>query len=383
MEKYQLVIMAAGKGTRMRSDLPKVLHRVCGLTLIERILRAGTSLRPTNVVVVTGFGADLVEREVRRVVGTRSLNVPIVFAHQLEQRGTGDAVRTALPFLNDDRVFIAPGDMPLLDTVAIEEIVAGDMSYGHPDVLAVSFHAANPTGYGRIVRDPRGSVSRVVEERDATPEIRKIAEVNSSLYCAGAAFLRNAIPQLHPKNAQSELYLTDILEIAASGGKRAEALCCSRAVVFSGANSRAELSDLERVRREEINHKWMESGVTMEDPERTYIDEDVTLASDCYLGAGTRLCGATKIDRMVRITGDAVVCESTIGAGTEIALGCSISNSAISSAVRIGPFTHLVAGTLVGEGAEVGSPDKKTNTASVRGGIPDHLSYQKGSGTEN
>ncbi|MCC6954045.1 MAG: bifunctional UDP-N-acetylglucosamine diphosphorylase/glucosamine-1-phosphate N-acetyltransferase GlmU [Deltaproteobacteria bacterium] len=375
---FEVMILAAGKGTRMRSQLPKVLHRVCGLTLLERCLRASLGISPRRIVVVAGYGEELLRAEVERLKKTeRFSNVEIELARQPEQRGTGHAVMCGLPAISKtaDRLLILPGDCPLMNEDSVREIAKADVSLGRPDVVVVSFEPEIMIEYGRIIRDSAGKFLRVTEHKDCTPAERSIREVNASIYTTSVEFLRQALPKLEPKNAQNELYFTDVPAIGRELGRTVEAYLLSTARSALGANSRAELSQLERIAREQINIRIMESGVTLEDPAATYIDEDVEIGPDTYLGAGTRLYGKTSIAGGVHAEGELFVSDSTIGADTLLRLGTHIESSLVGAKCKIGPFAHLRPGSVLEDEVHLGNFVETKQTTMAKGSKANHLAY--------
>ncbi|MCB0359428.1 MAG: NTP transferase domain-containing protein, partial [Bdellovibrionales bacterium] len=260
-----VLVLAAGKGTRMRSSLPKVLHRLCGRTLIERTIRAIEPLNPRRIVVMVGFGKDLVEQELARlreegIAGSAEL----VAVHQKEQRGTGHAVQVALAEISDfsSRLLVLPGDVPLIRTETLSTLVS-DESLSQEGIYFLSGIFDDPSGFGRVVRDAGRRVLSIVEDRDCSPEERELAEINSSMYLFPTAFLRSTINQLQSANAQGELYLTDVIQHGVRADLPVEAFPVANNLEIAGANNRAELVALEDIRREQINRAWMEAGVSM------------------------------------------------------------------------------------------------------------------------
>ena len=370
----QVVVLAAGKGTRMRSNLPKVLHRVCGLTLLERVLRAALMLHPSRVVVVTGFGAELVQRELdelreRGLFGAANLEV----VQQLEQRGTGHAVMSALPALDGaGNVMVLPGDCPLIKGEELRDFAVAAQS------ARLSFVTCEPddaTGYGRVVRGPDGAVQAIVEQKDCTPEQLRIGEINAAIYLAELGFLKESVGQLTTANAQGEYYLTDIISYGVKKGLKIGTSKLADPDAALGANSRAELSGLEAKRRAAINWALMESGVTMEDPATTYIDEDVTIGSESYIGAGTKLKGLTKVGAGAQIDGNCLILDSTIGERVHVKLSCVIADSELGNGVEVGPFAHLRPGTKLGDEVRIGNFVETKKAVLGQGAKANHLSY--------
>lgn len=372
----QVVTLAAGKGVRMRSARPKVVHRLAGRTLIERVLRATVPLKPSRMVVVVGYGAD----EVREAVNAASMarafgDTEVRFAEQTSQLGTGDAARAALPLLEPaGPVLILPGDSPLLTSERLAAFFEEHRATG-AQLSFITCEPPDPTGYGRVVRDNRGSVSGIVEHKDCTAAQRHIREINSSIYLVDYGFLTQALSALRNDNAQKEYYLTDIVAAAVADGATVTAHAAGAAVEILGVNSKAELAVLEAIRRAQIAEHWMREGVTMEDPRAVYIDEDVTIGADSFIGAGTRLRGQTVIGERVVIDGNSLISDSTIATGVHVKLGSVITDARVGSRAVIGPYSHLRPGSELSEEVHVGNFVETKQTTIGRGSKANHLSY--------
>ena len=354
--EYQVLILAAGKGVRMRSSRPKVLHRLCGLTLIERVIRAASAAKPKQITVVVGSGADQVEAEIQRLRSADFLaGVKVVTVLQTEQKGTGHAVQVAQPALNPavDRVLILPGDVPLLRTETVEEILAGDAADPASALLVISSCPPSAQGYGRLVRGDDGRVLAIVEQKDCSPAQAQIREINTAIYCASNAFLQESLPALRAENAQREYYLTDIVEFGVTRGRKVRGYQLKNYLDAAGANSRAELSDLEQQRRQQLNRRLMEGGVTLENPGAVYVDEDVRVGEDCFLGANVRLRGKTNVGAGAVIDGDSLIGDSIIGERSHVGIGCVIEASHIGNECRIAPHSVLPEGTELPDCQEI------------------------------
>ncbi|MGB2788785.1 MAG: NTP transferase domain-containing protein, partial [Dokdonella sp.] len=287
----QVVILAAGKGVRMRSELPKVLHKLCGQSLVERALRAVCGLKPGRVVVVVGFKAELVRAEVSRLNATGAFGeAEVLCVDQVEQHGTGHATQIAFAQLDPNlpHVMVLPGDAPLVDASMLGDFF-DYYNQVQADLSLLSCCPPDAASFGRVVRSNANEVVAIVERKDCSSEQVKISEINSSIYLGNYNFLSQALPMLKNDNAQGEYYLTDIVGFGSGLGKKVTAFCSDRWQNLVGANSRAELSALEKIRRREICLAWMDVGVTFEDPDSVYIDELVELNGDTFIGAGTRL----------------------------------------------------------------------------------------------
>ena len=369
------IVLAAGKGTRMRSELPKVLHELCGQSLLRRTLLALAAFSPLEIIVVIGSGRELVEVELREILELAELeNIEIRSVVQQQQRGTGDAARIGFEACvkNSTHLAIVPGDIPLLTADTLKPIFADELS---EQVRILSCLHPQPKGFGRIVRDSKGQVSSIVEEKDASDDQRKISEINSSVYLVSRPVLEVTLPQLTTANAQGEFYLTDIVELAAKNGTGVTACCSEDYLRLSGANTRVELAALERQRRDELVEQLQLSGVTFEDPATVYIDEGVSVGVDSWIGANTRLLAQTKIGCEVVIEGDTRISNSSIGNGSHLKLGCYITDSVIAEQCSLGPFVQVRPGTELDSGVKLGNFVEVKKAKMGKGAKANHLAY--------
>ena len=304
-----VVVLAAGQGTRMRSELPKVLHEAAGLPLLEHVLRAAAPLNPARSVVVVGHGAERVRDRFRAW--------DVSFVTQEEQLGTGHAFRQAGPALagHEGPLLVLNGDGPLLTTDTLRRIVAAP---GPGDAMALlACELADPAGYGRILRGEDGAVRGIVEEKDATPEQRRILEVNAGTYLFVDDALGRA-ERLDNDNAAGEYYLTDLVAMALAEGSGVATASCDDPREAMGVNTRAQLAEAEDVLRQRIRRRWLAEGVTLRDPATAYIDPDVTLSSDVVLDPGVVLRGATHVGEGARIGAYAVLTDCTVAPGAVV-----------------------------------------------------------------
>lgn len=373
----QIVVLAAGKGSRMKSRLPKVLHKLCGLTLLERSLRAACKLKPRAITVVLGQEAELV-REQLRAFQQSSFAEGIEFFDVLQspQQGTGQAVQVAVPsFLASvEQILVMPADCPLIKASCLENLLA-QHERAKPAISLLSCTPPEPQGFGRIKRDVQLNVLAIVEEKDCSAEEKKLSEINSSIYAFSKSFLAEEIFKLENKNAQSEYYLTDLVERAVGRAERVLAFCDADYQALLGANTRAELAALEKIQRLRINTEAALNGVSFEDLESTYIEEDVVLAEDCYLGAGSRLYGKTRLAEGVSIEGDSVLRNAEVGKDSRIKLGCYIEDSSIGPACEVGPFAHIRPGSRFEAHVKVGSFVETKKAHLKSGAKANHLAY--------
>lgn len=339
-----IVIMAAGKGTRMKSRTPKVLQKLAGRPLLGHVLATAGQLQARSVVVITGHGAPEVEAasaSMASVLGQFDLN----FARQEPQLGTGHAVQQALPVLADDGVVVVlSGDVPLTEAATLQALVA---AAGHDQLALLTVRLQDPTGYGRIVRGSDGRVQRIVEHKDATPAQRGIDEIYSGIMAVPARLLRPWLAALTNHNAQGEYYLTDVVAMAVAQGVAVVGHCIADAVQVAGVNSPVQLAALERAHQQRQAHGLMEQGVRLADPARFDL-RDHAHGTPAHL-----VCGQdVEIDVGCIFTG-----QVEIGAGARIGAHCHISNAVIAADAVIHPFTHIdgeAAGASVGAGALIG-----------------------------
>lgn len=360
-----IVVLAAGMGTRMKSDLAKVLHRAAGRTLLDWVLEAVQPLSAGAVVAVVGHQAEEVAATLPQWVRP---------ALQAPQLGTGDAARVGLDGLGMDAgtVLVLPGDMPLLSTAALEDLVAHHRGTGAAATI-LSARMSDPHGYGRIVRDDDGSVARIVEERDATDEERLISETNTSVYAFDAALLAAALAKLGTDNSQAEYYLTDVIEILTSQRHRVEAVATGE-LEASGVNSHAHLADVAAVLRRRINERLMADGVWMLDPERVYIDSGVVVEGGARIHPDTYLAGSTRVEAGADVGPGVHATDSTIGAGAKVRFAV-LDTVTIGPRADVGPFTYLRPGADLREASKAGAfVEVKQSTIGARSKVP-HLSY--------
>jgi bifunctional UDP-N-acetylglucosamine pyrophosphorylase/glucosamine-1-phosphate N-acetyltransferase len=368
MADRHVVILAAGKGTRMKSDLPKVLHRICGMSLIEHVLRLADSLAPSSVTVVVGHQADDVRRAFADRPGLR-------FALQQPQLGTGHALLQAETMLSGARgtVVLLSGDVPLLRDGTLTALVSGHEQAGAAaTVLTAEVDA--PDGYGRIVRD-QGRLAAIVEHKDATPAERRIREINSGVYAFELAGLFDALRALGSANAQGEYYLPDLVKILAARGLTVQTATVSDAREILGVNSRKELAELADILKTRTNDALMEAGVTIVDPATTFVDVDVRIGTDTILHPGVYLEGTTSIGSRCEIHSGVRIVDSVVDDDVVINNHCVVTTSRVSRGARIGPFVHIRPESQVGPDAHVGNFVELKKTSLGRGAKANHLSY--------
>jgi bifunctional UDP-N-acetylglucosamine pyrophosphorylase/glucosamine-1-phosphate N-acetyltransferase len=369
------IVLAAGLGTRMKSKRAKVLHEIGGEPMIVRVARKFVGTDPQSpVVFVVGHQAREVEAAVRASVPAGQF----IFVTQTAQRGTGDAARigmSALPADFDGAVRIHYGDMPMLSSRTCHAfgtyICGSDAALGF-----ISVRLDDPANYGRVVRDAKGTVEKIVEARDTAPAQRAIKEINTGVYYVNRApQLRDWLDELKPNNAQGEYYLTDIVSIASRRGEKVEAWVATDPAEFAGINSREELADMEAENRAAVNRKLMASGVTLVDPATAYISEQAEIAPDCVIGPNVQILGACKLGEGVRIDGTAWLSNVTIGPRCHLKLGVRAEDCSIGEESEIGPFANLRAGTELAGHNRIGNFVETKKAHLGRGTKASHLSY--------
>ncbi|MBC7962771.1 MAG: bifunctional UDP-N-acetylglucosamine diphosphorylase/glucosamine-1-phosphate N-acetyltransferase GlmU [Steroidobacteraceae bacterium] len=369
MESRAAVVLAAGKGTRMKSGVIKVLHAAAGLPMIAWPVAAAREAGADPIVLVIGHQANAVQGVFRGAGDIRC-------AMQEEQLGTGHAVACALDALAGFRgtVLILCGDTPLLRPETLTDLLKfhGDHSAAVTVLTAVM---DDPYGYGRVVRDENGRVTRIVEQKDADPEEQDIREINSGIYCMESAFLFDNIRSVGNDNAQQEYYLTDLVALAVGKELVCLAMSTADADEIMGVNDRAQLADAARVLRRRINREHMLSGVTMIDPEQTYIDHGVTIGSDtvihpnCHIGGGTVIGSGCEIEQGVSIS------DCRIGDGCHIKAGSVLEGSQLHQDVAVGPMAHLRPGTELQSHVKIGNFVETKKVLMGEGSKASHLTY--------
>jgi len=364
-----VVVLAAGEGTRMRSATPKVLHEICGRSLIAHALAAARAVHPERVLVVVGHGREHVIPHVGEIDAQVQ---PVV---QEQQNGTGHAVRVALEAIGEltGTVLVTYGDTPLLSGGTL----AGLLERHHGDGNAVTVLTAivpDPTGYGRVVRDTDGSVAAIVEQKDATDEQRAIGEVNSGVYAFDAKLLRDALGRLSTDNAQGEEYLTDVLAILRHDGRPVGAVVTPDHHEILGVNDRSQLAELRRLLNDRVLAGWMRAGVTVVDPLSTWVDVGVTLEADAVLLPNTQLYGATHVAGGAEVGPNSTLRDTHVAAGASVICTYAIGAD-IGSGATVGPFTYLRQGARLSAKAKAGAYVEIKNAEIGTGSKVPHLSY--------
>jgi bifunctional UDP-N-acetylglucosamine pyrophosphorylase/glucosamine-1-phosphate N-acetyltransferase len=361
-----IVVLAAGQGKRMMSDLPKVVHETAGRTLIDRVLGSVAPLEPDSTVVVLGHGA---ERVAHLLPDWATVTV------QERQLGTGDATRVGLEalggdFQTGDRVMVLYGDMPLLTTGLLERLADLPQGVAARMVTAVF---ERPDGYGRVIRDDSGAVTGIVEDRDCSPEQAAVQEINAGVYCFDAVALAAAISRIGPHNAQGEFYLTDAIGILVGEGRRVEPVPSPPEEVV-GINSQDQLAEATRLVQRRTARRLMDAGVWILDPDRTYIDDTVEVAPGARIYPGVHLEGATKVAAGAQVGPEVFASDSTIGDGSTVWYAV-LRGATIGTGCEIGPYASLRPGSVVADGAKIGTFVETKNTTVGEGAKVPHLAY--------
>jgi bifunctional UDP-N-acetylglucosamine pyrophosphorylase/glucosamine-1-phosphate N-acetyltransferase len=367
-----VLIMAAGLGTRMKSNRAKVLHELGGLPLITYVSRAAQSLDPKSIVVVVGHQADEVRKVVREEIGELA-----GFAIQPEQRGTGDAVESARGlFENSDSVLVVlSGDVPMIRADTLKKLVEHHReTESDCSILTVRFE--NPTGYGRIIRDEQNAFVRIVEQKDATEEQRQVKEINSGVYCFDTRKLYKALQSLKPTNQQAEYYLTDVPEILLAEGGVVTCFLHSEVREVTGINTRAELAEFENLlRRSTIRGLMVDGGVTFIDPSHAYISAEAQIGRDCVIYPDVSIEGKSVVGEGCVVRSGARITNSRLGANVTVKDHSVIIDSEIGSNCSVGPFAHLRMNAYLADKATVGNFVEVKKSRLGKGTKAMHLTY--------
>lgn len=366
MKQSKTIILAAGQGTRMHSQKPKVLHQVCGKNILDYVVEVSRAAGIDDIGVIVGYQADVV---------TASLPPEVAIMLQKEQLGTGHAVVQALPFFDNfqGNLIVLVGDAPLIRPETIEGLVSRHETNGYAaTVLTAEF--ADPTGYGRMIKNAANELVRIVEEKDASPEEKMVREINSGMYCFDAQTLKVALQELKTDNAQGEYYLTDVIEIIRKMGKTAGTYTTPDCEDIQAINSKNQLAEAEVVMRKRINQKLMAAGVTMIDPATTYISSQTTIGQDTILYPGVILEGETVIGHDTTIGANSHLVNAKIGDHVTIQ-NSTILDSAVDDATSVGPYAYIRPGSRIGKHCKVGDFVEVKNSIMGDGAKASHLTY--------
>jgi bifunctional UDP-N-acetylglucosamine pyrophosphorylase / glucosamine-1-phosphate N-acetyltransferase len=343
-----VIILAAGEGTRMKSEIPKVLHRICGRTMLDYVLAAARELDPEQLIVVVGHRRD----EVIRHLAEHAPDARPVIQHR--RGGTGHAVRMAIEEagLGHGTVVVTYGDSPVLRGETLAALLH-EHTVRQAAVTALTTMMADPTGYGRIIRDDAGEFLEIIEEADATPEQRTIREANSGVYAFDASLLADSVKRVPTNNAKGEEYLTDVVAILRAEGHRVASVLIADNSEVSGVNDRAQLAHARQILNSRLLGAWMRAGVTVVDPATTMIDAGVIIEPDAEIGPGTQLEGRTVIEAGAKVGPGCLLRDTAVGRGATVTYAVCES-ALIGPGAAVGPFIHLPPGSRVGPGEVAG-----------------------------
>ena len=360
-----VIILAAGQGTRMRSDRPKVLELLAGRPLLEHVLNAAETMHADEICVVCGYGGE----QVRQTFAERN----VIWVEQQPQRGTGHAVQQALPAIKPDSiVLILCGDVPLVAPQTLQRLVDLAMK----DRLAIlTVEASDPSGYGRIIREPDGQIRAIVEDSDASPEQRTICEVNTGSLASPMKYLSSWLEKLRPDNAQDEYYLTDIVSLAVADGRSVEGVVAKSETEVMGINDKVQLAEAERAYRIRASNELMLQGVGIADPARIDLRGDLVCGKDVYLDINTVFEGSVELGDGVTIGPNSIIRDTRIAAGSHVYENCILDNATVGKDCAIGPYARLRPEAVLEQGARVGNFVEIKKSRVGAGSKVNHLSY--------
>ena len=370
MNQTHVVVLAAGKGTRMKSEVPKVLHGISGLPVIEHVLRKAVALSPSSITVVVGHGADQVKAGLAGFAGGT-----LQFVVQEKQLGTGHALLQTRDLLagKTGTVILLSGDVPLLSVASLQALVAAHTEAGAAATV-ITANATRPFGYGRIVRTS-GRISKIVEEKDASSAQRAINEINSGIYAFELEPLFGALDSIGAANKQGEYYLPDLIAIYRKQKRAVATWTVARWDEIRGINSRTELAEVSSMVRQQKNEELMAAGVTIVDPATTYVDADVVIGADTVLHPCVFIEGSTKIGSACEIHSGARIVNSTLGDRVCVRNHTVVTDSTVEAGAFLGPFAHVRPGSQIGENAHIGNFVELKKTTLGKGAKANHLAY--------
>lgn len=362
---FKAIILAAGKGTRMKSKHPKVVHKVCGKEMVNHVIDVSKKSGVQDVVVILGHGSETVKE---------SIPSDSQIAMQTEQLGTGHAVKMAKEYINDDdTIVVLCGDTPLVKEDTLRRLFAYHVEKGYVATVLTT-KVDNPTGYGRIIRDNHEDLLKIVEQKDASEEEKLVNEINSGIYCFDGKSLRESLDLIDNNNAQGEYYLTDTIKIMRDRGQKVGAYNGSTIEELMGVNSRVELSKAEEIMRKRINTSHMVNGVTIIDVNSTYIESDVEIGNDTIVYPGVMLKGNTKIGSGCIIGMNCNISNSTIGDYTKVE-SSTIIDSTVGENTIVGPYAYLRPNSNIGSHVKIGDFVEVKNATIGDNSKASHLSY--------
>jgi bifunctional UDP-N-acetylglucosamine pyrophosphorylase/glucosamine-1-phosphate N-acetyltransferase len=357
-----VVILAAGKGTRMYSALPKVLHRLAGRPLLSHVVHTARSLKPQRIVIVYGHGGDQVPQALR--------GDDLIFVEQEPQLGTGHAVQQALPKLAARRTLVLYGDVPLIAAATLQRALSFE-----DGLILITASPEDPTGYGRIVRDGTGAVVRIVEQGDASPEQKAISEINTGILAAPTPELASWLSRIGNDNVQREFYLTDVISLAVADGTSIHTAQPADLFETLGVNSKQQLAQLERIYQRQQAERLLARGVTLADPARIDIRGELTCEQDVTIDVGCVFEGSVRLEEGTSVGAHCVIKDAHIEANAQILPFCHIEGARIGAQARVGPYARLRPGTVLAQHTHVGNFVETKNASLAEGSKANHLSY--------
>ncbi|MDO5368402.1 bifunctional UDP-N-acetylglucosamine diphosphorylase/glucosamine-1-phosphate N-acetyltransferase GlmU [Kocuria sp.] len=367
-----IIVLAAGKGTRMKSKTPKILHEIGGRSMVGHALKVARELHPEQLVAVIRHQRDLVEEHIN------SLDADVLIADQSDVPGTGSAVDAGLDVLDRETpvagtVVVTYGDVPLLTAQTLQGFVAYHRDHGNAVTVLTADHPT-PGKYGRILRDENGQLAEIKEFKDATEQERAVVEVNSGIFAFDAAVLRDSLARVDTDNAQAEKYLTDVPKLARAAGHRVDALKMADFMELEGANDREQLCELGAYLNQRTLKMHMANGVTVVDPRSTWIDDTVEIEQDVTILPGTQLHGTTRIAEDAVVGPDTTLTNVTVGNGATV-IRTHGSDAELGAGASVGPFAYLRPGTVLGAKGKIGTFVETKNSTIGEGSKIPHLSY--------
>ncbi len=370
-----VLILAAGKGTRMKSPLPKPLHIVCGLPIIAHILKAAQALGPAAIGIVVGHEAQTVVNAIQAGLSQWGITAPVVFVQQTELTGSASAVKAAIPLLQKfETVLVLNGDTPLLKAQSLARMTEV-FEQNEAGALVLGVTVPDPSGYGRIIRAEDGSFENIVEDSDADEETKKIAEINSGMYVFNSHSLQTALTQLTPQGPKREYYLTDTLALIKQMNQPVVVFAGRDYQQALGINSKAQLAEAEQIMRDRVAAELMDEGVTLVRPREVYIDPGVKIGTDTRICPGCYICGNTVIGKNCEIEGNVYIKDSAIGDNVTLKMGTYIEESQVEACCQLGPYAHLRPKSVLKKGAKVGNFSEIKKSVIGEGSKVNHLSY--------
>lgn len=361
--RLEIVILAAGKGTRMLSSQPKVLHLLAGKPLLQHVIQTALTLNPDQIHVIIGHGSELVQN--------RLASLPVNWIIQSEQLGTGHAVQQALPHIHpDSQVLILSGDVPCIRTQTLKDLIQAG---GKLNLLVAQLN--NPTGLGRIIRDNQGQITQIIEEKDASDAVKKVNEIYSGICCTYTQYLKNWLPQLTTKNAQQEYYLTQIIPLAVNNQITINSVTVSDSFEIQGINDRQQLQSVERYYQEQQAQRLMLNGVSIADAKRLDIRGELHCEQDVYIDINVIFEGSNQLGQGAHISANCTIKNSIIGKNVIIHSFCVLENCIINDNSEVGPFARLRPGTELAAHCKIGNFVETKKAHFGENSKASHLSY--------